>query len=79
VRSSLEAIVVAGDPWFFWPWEAWMASACYSKGSNASDLADDKREAFADPTKLWEGSVDGDFVVRRDTRLLRTARWSPWS
>ena len=36
-------------------------------------------EAFADPTKPWEGGVDGEFVIRRDTRLLRTARWSPWS
>jgi hypothetical protein len=36
-------------------------------------------EAFADPTQPWEGGVDGEFVVRRDTRLLRTARWSPWS
>jgi hypothetical protein len=36
-------------------------------------------EAFADPTKPWDGGVDGEFVVRRDARLLRTARWSPWS
>jgi hypothetical protein len=35
-------------------------------------------EAFAEPTKPWDGGVQGDFVVRRDTRLLRTARWSPW-
>jgi hypothetical protein len=36
-------------------------------------------QAFADPTTPWEGGIDGDFVVRRDTRLLRTSRWSPWS
>jgi hypothetical protein len=36
-------------------------------------------EAFADPAKPWDGGIDGEFVVRRDTRLLRTARWSPWS
>lgn len=36
-------------------------------------------EAFTDPTKPWDGGVHGEFVVRRDTRLLRTARWSPWT
>jgi hypothetical protein len=36
-------------------------------------------EAFADPTKSWAGGVEGSFVVRRDVRLLRTARWSPWT
>jgi hypothetical protein len=35
-------------------------------------------EAFADPTKPWVGGVDGSYVERRDVRLLRTARWSPW-
>jgi hypothetical protein len=36
-------------------------------------------QAFSDPTKPWKGGIEGEFVVRRDTRLLRTARWSPWS
>jgi hypothetical protein len=35
-------------------------------------------EAFVDPSKPWLGGVEGEFIVRRDTRLLRTARWSPW-
>jgi hypothetical protein len=36
-------------------------------------------QAFTDPTKPWKGGIEGEFVVRRDIRLLRTARWSPWN
>jgi len=36
-------------------------------------------EAFADPAKPWSGALESAFVVGRNSRLLRTARWSPWT